>query len=169
MRTIIWGNDFDTVNEQVEMYKETGDTEDFVDYTEEDFYDLVYASLELDFADLEDTFDKNVGDIITIGELGLWDGKKLGYRLDGNNLSNVLKTSSDGYLTFGLDDTDFIGKEVHHDGTNHYTYRVFKEDISELDQEKFLDNIYYGKVTEQEIDEFTTSLKPVVDKLLGFN
>ena len=39
----------------------------------------------------------------------------------------------------------------HHDGTNHYLYRVFKDGVSETQMENLKNKIYYGKATRADI------------------
>lgn len=70
--------------------------------------------------------DKEVdGVIIAFADLGLWYGRRQGYKIIGNNIADILRSPYDAEW-FG-DTYNIRGVEYHHDGTNHILYRVAKD------------------------------------------
>ncbi len=63
--------------------------------------------------------------IIIIADLGLWDGRHRGYKeIESGNIADCLYSDMD-YNTWYVDKHgDLRCDAVHHDGTNHYLYRV---------------------------------------------
>lgn len=99
-------------------------------------------------------------DIIIIADLGLWNGKRQGYRREKNNLSNVLNTSWVGdYIEVYYDGYNIKAIDCHHDGCNRYLFRKWKTGLSERQKEDFLNKIYEGeKITGSTLNHYTTSL-----------
>lgn len=56
---------------------------------------------------------------------------------------------------------------VHHDGTNHYLFRMLKEDVDKDDfEEAFLD-ARKGEL-DAVVEKYTDSLAPIVNKVYGW-
>jgi hypothetical protein len=55
--------------------------------------------------------------------------------------------------------------DAHHDGRNHYLYRVAK---NREQAEKLVDKIAYGGMTEKQFRKATRSLRPYVAKVYGW-
>ena len=129
-------------------------------------YDLNYEYL----ADERINLDKKVdGEIVIIGDLGLWDGRRIGYKLLGNNIKDCFEMGRDCMeAEWYCDRYDLAGVEHHHDGTNYYTYRMRKPNISETSWENFLDKIYRGVVTSKDITRYTKSLRPYIAEVYGW-
>ena len=106
-------------------------------------------------------------DVVVIADLGLWNGRRSGYKVYHNpNLSQLLTSCCD-WCDWYLDSHDFRCDATHHDGTNHLLYRVFRKGLSETQKQNFLNKIYFGKVTSNDITKYTKSLKPFVAPLVG--
>ena len=58
---------------------------------------------------------------------------------------------------------------THHDGTNHYLYRVFKDGVSETQMENLRDKIYHGKATRADITRLTRRLGDEIAAVYGFD
>lgn len=58
---------------------------------------------------------------------------------------------------------------MHHDGTNYYLYRVFKEGASETQIENLQSKIYYGKATRSDITRVTKRLGDEISKIYGID
>ena len=58
-------------------------------------------------------------------------------------------------------------KQTHHDGTNHYLYRMWKEGLSDTQKENFLNKIYTRQVTNKDITRYTKSLGKIVCDIYG--
>lgn len=105
--------------------------------------------------------------IIALADLGLWHGRVQGYRLLESNVSSVFNISED-YNTYFCDKYNLRSYHVHHDGTNWIIYRVFKENLSDIQKENFLEKVYTGKATKKDITRYTRSLLPVVSAVYGW-
>ena len=112
---------------------------------------------------------KTDGEIIVIADLGLWFGRRQGYKTIGNNVSNCLYMSRDCLeAKWYCDAYNLLGVEGHHDGTNYYTYRERKPNISESAWETFLDKLYNGTATNKDISRYTKSLLPYIKEVYGW-
>ncbi len=98
--------------------------------------------------------------LIIIGDLGLWNGRRRGYKdIPSGNLKDCLYSSDSEYCKWYVDEHgDFRGDEAHHDGVNHYLYRAFKPNITEEQMEDFKDKIYRNDFTQKDIDRYTRSV-----------
>lgn len=98
--------------------------------------------------------------LIVIGDLGLWNGRRNGYKdIQSGNLKDCLYSSDSEYSKWYVDEYgDFRGDEAHHDGVNHYLYRVFKPNITEEQMEDFKYKIYSNNFTQKDIDRYTRSV-----------
>lgn len=107
--------------------------------------------------------------IIIIGELGLWDGKRIGYKMiPSGNIKDCLYADTD-YVEWYVDEAgDLRADAYHHDGTNHYLYRVFKDDLSETKIENFKEKVYQGTVTKADITKATVRLGDKIAAVYGF-
>ena len=70
--------------------------------------------------------------IIVIGDIGRWNGRVMGYKdIPSGNIRDCLYADTD-YTEWYVDKYgDLRADATHHDGTNHYLYRVFKDGVSE--------------------------------------
>ena len=107
--------------------------------------------------------------ILVIADLGLWTGRHSGYKeILSGNIRDCLYSEYD-YTTWYVDkDGDFRCDDVHHDGTNHYLYRVFKDSATDEQREELLDKIYCGIATRVDIDRVTHRLGDEIGKVYGW-
>ena len=107
--------------------------------------------------------------ILVIADLGLWTGRHSGYKeILSGNIRDCLYSEND-YTTWYVDkDGDFRCDDVHHDGTNHYLYRVFKDSATDEQREELLDKIYCGIATQADIDRVTQRLGDEIGKVYGW-
>ena len=122
-----------------------------------------------DYQDLFDEFKTCTlpSDIIVIADLGLWNGRHSASKRLPNKLEETLYSDCD-YMKWYCDENDYRCDATHHDGTNHYLYRMWKEDIEEDEKEEFEDIIFRGYPTKEEIEKYTVSLRPVIANLFGW-
>jgi len=107
--------------------------------------------------------------ILAIADLGLWNGRRLGYKEMGTKISNCLSGTCGDYVTWYIDELgDLRCEDCHHDGTNYYTYRVWKEGVSPLQMENLEWKIYCGKATRRDITRLTRKLGPEIAKVYGW-
>ena len=106
------------------------------------------------------------GNILIIADLGLWNGRKQGYKLlNTRNIADILYSECD-YVEWYSDGKNIKCIASHHDGTNHYTYRVVREgrNINNL-----LDAIYKGEeITSKKLNYYTKSLHSYVAEIYGW-
>lgn len=103
--------------------------------------------------------------ILQIADLGLWWGRKTCYRLLGDNLREVFDAFKYDYCSIYCDQYNLKGRDIHHDGTNIYTFRMLSDGI---DSEKFMDQLRYGGgYSASTMRKYTRSLKPWVLKAIS--
>ena len=108
--------------------------------------------------------------IIVIGDLGRWNGRVTGYKMiDSGNIKDCLYSDTD-YTEWYVDKYgDLRANAVHHDGTNHYLYRVFKDGVTDTQIENLQDKIYNGKATRADITRVTKRLGDDIAGVYGFS
>ena len=108
--------------------------------------------------------------ILVIADLGAWDGRKSGHlNHDLSNVNECLHSYCGGYLKVYLED-DLIAEEAHHDGTNVYTFRKWRDDVTE-EQKDDLRIALWAQEKEKAaelIAKYTLSLYPEVAKAYGW-
>lgn len=58
---------------------------------------------------------------------------------------------------------------IHHDGTNHYLYRAYKDGVSESQIDLLKEKLYYGTATRADITRVTRRLGDDIAKVYGFS
>ena len=108
--------------------------------------------------------------IIVIGDIGRWNGRVMGYKdIPSGNIRDCLYADTD-YTEWYVDKYgDLRADATHHDGTNHYLYRVFKDGVSETQMENLRDKIYHGKATRTDITRLTRRLGDEIAAVYGFD
>ena len=109
------------------------------------------------------------GRIVCIADIGLWNGRRLGYKLYGHNIGECLEFfGSCDYADFYVDRYDFRCKQTHHDASTYAVFRELKPNLSSDQVDNFLWKIYNGKATQKDITRYTNSLKERVKKVYGW-
>ena len=106
------------------------------------------------------------GAIIAIADLGLWYGRRTGYKYV-KSVSDCLYANCDAAEWY-CDEYNFRAIMTHHDGTNYILYRVLKPDLSEKQIETFEQKIIEGKLTQNDITRYTKSLRPAIAEIYGW-
>jgi len=111
----------------------------------------------------------NNDDIIVIADLGRWNGRVSGYKeIMSGNIQDCLSSDTD-YNTWYVDkDGDLRCDAIHHDGTNHYLYRTYKDTATEDDIEDLKDKIYCGRCSRKDIEAVTERLGDEIGKVYGW-
>lgn len=108
--------------------------------------------------------------IIVIGDLGRWNGRVMGYKMiDSGNIKDCLYSDTDFTEWYVDKYGDFRADAIHHDGTNHYLYRVFKDGVTESQIERLQDKIYMGKATRADITRVTKRLGDEIGRVYGLD
>ena len=172
-RHIIWSNQNLDVDDWREDYKEfleaneldddPNDEQALYEWMEETNYD--YLS--------DERVNLNVQlsqPIIVIGDIGRWNGRVSGYKMiDSGNIKDCLYSDTDMTEWYVDRYGDLRADAVHHDGTNHYLYRVFKDTASPEQIERLQEKIYYGKATRADITRVTKRLGDEIAAVYGFH
>ena len=158
-KKVIWTNDV-----QIQDFEDCFQEEGIVDEAEK--YKRMYELIDMYFEDELINLDKELpGNILVIADLGLWNGRRPGYRELGNNLNNILKVAVGDYFTVYCDGDDIRATDIHHDGTNHYLFRLIRDDENiDILKKKIFDDTF----TTEDIEQYTISLAPFVKEIYGW-
>lgn len=107
--------------------------------------------------------------ILVVGDLGLWNGRRMGYKeIESGNIRDCLYSDTD-YATWFVDKNgDFRCDAIHHDGTNHYLYRAYKDGVSETQIDNLKEKLYRGTATRADITRITRRLGDEIANVYGF-
>ena len=108
--------------------------------------------------------------ILVIGDIGRWNGRVMGYKeIASGNIRDCLYSDCD-YNTWYVDRYgDLRCTASHHDGTNYYLYRTYKEGVSDEQIENLKRKIYNGKVTRADITRITRRLGDEIGSVYGWS
>lgn len=108
--------------------------------------------------------------ILIIGDLGLWNGRRTGYKeIESGNIRDCLQADTD-YSTWYVDKLgDLRCDAIHHDGTNHYLYRTYKDGVSDSQIDLLKEKLYSGRATRADITRVTRRLGDEIAKVYGFD
>ena len=164
-RHIIWRNDIDYDDWREDL------EEQYPDLTEAERMELMYE-LNGDYLDDErSNLDIQLSrPILVVGDLGLWNGRRMGYKeIPSGNIRDCLYSDYD-YTTWYVDrNGDFRCDDTHHDGTNHYLYRVYKDNVSQAQKDRLKEKIYNGTATRADIVRVTRRLGDEIGKVYGWS
>lgn len=110
--------------------------------------------------------------IVAIADLGLWNGRRMGYQEVGsNNIKDCLASyrSCDYHEWYVDRDGDLRCRAAHHDGTNYVLYRAYRDDVTEEQIDEFLDKVYEGTATQDDIEAVTRRIGDEVAKVYGWD
>ena len=108
--------------------------------------------------------------ILVIGDLGLWYGRRSGYKeIESGNIRDCLYADTD-YSTWYVDKLgDLRCDAIHHDGTNHYLYRAYKDGVRESQIDLLKDKLYRGIATRVDVTRITRRLGDDIARVYGFS
>ena len=154
-KRIIWSNE--CFDEWLEDMKAEGvDDVDINTYQED---------CAIFMADERHNLDEDIdGCIVAFGVVGRWNGTFNGGKVFGSNIKNILYTECD-YATWYCDRYNVLFDGAHHDGRNHYIYRVAKDRET---AERLVDDIAYNGLTEEGFRKKTKSLRKYVAEIYGW-
>ena len=140
---------------------------DFEDWETVDVTDTMYEDIDMWLEDEQSNLYRKLdGRILCIASMGLWNGRRTGYKILGNNLNEVLTCG------IGCDEKEIycdaynvLAKGYHHDGSNSVEFREIREDRN---IDNLLNKLYNNEeVTRREINYYTKSLRPYVKQVYG--
>ena len=150
-----------------EEYKEIAEENGWEEDTDDENNLWNYIGEELDRYRDDERMNLDVptnGRILAIADLGLWNGRKQGYRILKENVNSIFNIGED-YSEYYSDGYNIKATLTHHDGTNYIEYREIREDrnINNL-----LIAIFNGeKISRKKLNYYTRSLLPYVSKAYG--
>lgn len=165
-RHLIWSNN----NLDYADWKDDLEAE-YPDVSEDERMNLMY---EINDSYLEDErMNLNVQlaqPILVVADLGLWHGRCTGYKeIESGNIRDCLQSDTD-YSTWYVDRRgDLCCDAIHHDGTNHYLYRVYKDNAQEWQIDLLKEKLYNGTATRTDITRVTRRLGDEIAKVYGFS
>ncbi len=107
--------------------------------------------------------------ILVFADLGLWNGRKTGYKvIESGNIKDCFNSTCDNNEWYVDDKGDLRCTAIHHDGTNHYLYRVVRDNVLYDDFQDLLDLIYDGKATEKDVIACTERLGDKIGAVYGW-
>lgn len=163
---VIWSNYFLDYNDwKVDL------EEQYPDLSENERISLMYE-INNDYLDNEH-MNLNIQldrPILVIGDLGLWNGRRSGYKeIESGNIRDCLSADTD-YSTWYVDQLgDLRCDAIHHDGINHYLYRAYKDGISDSKIDLLKEKLYYGTATRADIMRETRRLGDDIARVYGFS
>lgn len=154
---IIWSNEVSEIESLMENNPEL--VWDTACELNADYLDDEKANLNIEVGD----------EIVIIADLDLWDGHHQAYKCTHKtNIADVLVPDND-YVKFFVDDRgDLMARSTHHDGTNIYTYRAWKDGISYAQRSYFLQKVAIGKATRKDITRYTRKIGTYVADVYGW-
>lgn len=172
-RHIIWSNQNLDVDDWREDYKEFLEANELDDdpNDEQALYEWMEETNDDYLSDERVNLNVQLSQpIIVIGDIGRWNGRVMGYKMiDSGNIKDCLYSDTDMTEWYVDRYGDLRADAVHHDGTNHYLYRVFKDTASPEQIERLQEKIYYGKATRADITRVTKRLGDEIAAVYGFH
>lgn len=163
---IIWSNyylDYENWRDDLEA--------EYPDMTEDERIALMYE-INSDYLDDERmNLDVQLTQpILVIADLGLWHGRRMGYKeIQSGKICDCLFSDTD-YSTWYVDKLgDLRCDAIHHDGTNHYLYRTYKDGVRESQIDLLKEKLYRGIATRADITRITRRLGDDIAKVYGFS
>lgn len=172
-RHIVWSDQNLDIEDWREAYKEYLEANelDLDPDDEQAIYEWMVETNEEYLSDERMNLDIQLSQpIIVIGDLGRWNGRVMGYKMiDSGNIKDCLYSDTDFTEWYVDRYGDLRADAVHHDGTNHYLYRVFKEGVTDSQIERLQDKIYMGKATRADITRVTKRLGDEIGRVYGWD
>lgn len=166
-KRIIWSNIDLNEHEWIDSYNEFCEINEINPGNENDLYNYMINTNAEYLFDERINLDKIVdGEILVIANIGTWQGRKHGYKIiKSANIKDILYDNSD-FIEWYSDGYNIKATAHHHDGTNHYLYRIIRNNRN---IDKLLDSIYNGKnITNSKLNYYTKSLYKDVANIYGW-
>ncbi|MEG1926401.1 MAG: hypothetical protein RR415_11725 [Ruthenibacterium sp.] len=165
-RHIIWSN----YNLDYKDWKDDLEAE-YPDMTEDERKELMVYVNENHLNDVRVNLKVQLSrPILRVADIGRWDWRYSGYsEIDSGNIADCLYSGMD-YATWYVDKLgDMRCDAVHHDGTNYYLYRTYKDNVTEEQIDRLKEKIYNGAATRADITRITRRIGDEIAKVYGFS
>ena len=161
---IIWSSDVDYEDWRADL------EEQYPDLSEQERMELMVEQNNVYLDDERCNLNIQLSrPILLIADIGRWDGRYPGYaEIKSGNIRDCLYSEMD-YSTWYVDRLgDLRCDAVHHDGTNHYLYRAYKDGVSDTQIENLKEKLYRGIATRADITRVTRRLGDEIAHVYGF-
>ena len=132
-----------------------------------DIYQFIYDEVEVWLDDEKCNLDIDCNQVICIADIGLWYGRRTAFRFLGTNVKSIFMSDSCDQQTYYSDGDNVRCDAVHHDGTNHYLFRMLKDDVDKEDFEEAFLAAQRGEL-DAVVEKYTDSLAPIVNNVYGW-
>lgn len=162
---IIWSD----INLDLDDWRESLE-ELYPNYPEDELYTIMYKSNAENLYDERENLNIQLPrEIIVIGDLGLWNGRAHGYKMiESGNIKDCLQSDCDMNEWYVDKLGDLRCTAIHHDGTNYYLYRTFKDNATNSQIERLQEKLYDGTATRQDITRITRRLGDDIGAVYGW-
>lgn len=161
---IIWSSDVDYEDWRADM------EEQYPDLSEQERMELMVEQNN-DYLD-DERCNLNIQlsrPILLIADIGRWDGRYPGYaEIKSGNIRDCLYSEMDDSTWYVDRLGDLRCDAVHHDGTNHYLYRAYKENVSETQIDRLKEKLYSGTATRGDVTRVTKRLGDEIGRVYGW-
>ena len=136
-------------------------------FSNNELMDIYYDELMMWLTDEEVNLDKRLdGEILAYADLGFWNGRRVGVKSCGTNLSAILNDVGEYDDThIYCDRHNVYGDLFHHDGTHYLMFRIAK---SERESENIKHRASCGDLTRDYFLRHTTSIVKHVNAIYGW-
>ena len=162
MDHIIWTSEVDYKDWRADLEEQYPDSEG---YNESKRIEIMCDTNNDYLTDEVFMLNKELGrQIVCIGDLGLWNGRAGAHKYQGTNLNSIFSGTCGDLVTWYVDGEDIKCKDVHHDGTNYYTYRLLKPDIETYE----FDDYVFDNTLEKAVKEYTEPIGHYAAEIYGW-
>ena len=145
------------------LEEETGET-----VANEQVWEQIRDDKNIQIEDLQNELSSvNInGQLIAIVDMGLWYGRKAGYKLLETDLGDILNLASDyDDVEIFTEDNELKMNLYHHDGTHFVTIRDFKPTLEDEKKDDFISKILNGEINKHVIGYYTLKLGDKIEKM----
>lgn len=171
---IVWSNYNLNLEDWIDGIKENLDINgiDHSNWSESMFYQEMVNLNDMYFEDEKCNLDISTeGRIIEIADVGLWDGRRMGYNLlDEHNIKACLNFKRDcEYAEWWVDEADDLrSKQTHHDSCHKILYREIRPNMSSDQIDNFCWKLYRGEATSKDVTKYTRAIGKQVRNVYGW-
>lgn len=133
------------------------------DISDEDVWNRIYDEIDWSFeSGLKNLDVETDGDIIAIASMGLWNGRRTGYKiLSKRNLNKIMSCGNEDYNHLYYNGFNVYKKAIHHDGTNLIMFREVKPDVN-------IEVLCNEEISNATLNRYTRSLRRYVKQIYGW-
>ena len=164
MKDMIWSNGYDAIKEIADDLRCENP-----EMSEDEAWSCACELNDDYLSDERANLNVRIGDLIVIADLGLWNGRRKAYKVIPNaTLADAISVAECDFIDWYVEDGEMKIDDVHHDGTNHYLFRTWKDGIKEFHKGLTLHLIANGFDGKEDLDVDTRPLGADVANVYGW-